>query len=115
MAVISRNETRRSFVTIPRGKNVMSYDDTLVEMEVFLDGKLDKPITTLKTRVDVTEQPSSSVVRVTEDANTDATENSSSFGDIISRDEVTSVSSDAELLRSSQNSVLIVICSTVLV
>ncbi|KAL9240691.1 hypothetical protein vseg_014879 [Gypsophila vaccaria] len=98
MTVISRNETRRSFITIPRGKNVsMSYEDTLVEMEAFLDGKLDKPITTLETCADVTEQPSSSVVRVTEDANTDATENSSSFGDTISRDEVTSVSSDAEV------------------
>ncbi|KAL9240689.1 hypothetical protein vseg_014878 [Gypsophila vaccaria] len=98
MTVISQNETRRSFVTIPRGRNVrMSCEDTLAEMEALLNGKLDKPITAQETRADVTEQPSSSVVTVTEDANTDATENSSSFGDTISKDEVTSVSSDAEV------------------
>ncbi|KAK9725205.1 hypothetical protein RND81_05G128500 [Saponaria officinalis] len=97
MTVVSRNESKR-IITIPRGKNViMSYQDTLVEMEAYLDGQLEKPRTGQETQADTTEPTTSNAVRVSEDENTDATENSSSFGDTISRNEATSVGSDAEV------------------
>ncbi|KAK9698428.1 hypothetical protein RND81_08G103400 [Saponaria officinalis] len=50
-----------------------------------------------KHTLNTTEPTTSNVDRVPEDENTDAAENSSSFGDTISRNEATSVGSDTEV------------------
>lgn len=75
----------------------MSYEDTLREMEAFLDGKLDNPQSTREVYADITEPMSSSAIRVPDTEDPDATENSSSFGDTASRSENVSGTSDAEV------------------
>jgi len=98
MTVIARKESA-SVVAMPSNKvlRCMSYEDTLREMEAFLDGKLDNPRSTQDAYADITEPMSSNVTRVPDNEDPDATENSSSFDDTASRSENASGTSDAEV------------------
>ncbi|KMT15508.1 hypothetical protein BVRB_3g058610 isoform B [Beta vulgaris subsp. vulgaris] len=97
MTVLARKESR-SFMRMPsKSLRCMSYEDTLREMEAFLDGKLDNPQSTRDVYADITEPMSSSAIRVPDTEDPDATENSSSFGDTASRSENVSGTSDAEV------------------
>ncbi|KAL2920825.1 DNA double-strand break repair Rad50 ATPase [Bienertia sinuspersici] len=97
MTILAREESNR-FLRMPtKSLRCMSYEDTLREMEAFLDGKLDNPQNTNDVYVDITEPMSSSVVRMPDSEDPDATENSSSFGDTLSRDEDVSGTSDTEV------------------
>ncbi|KAH9607170.1 hypothetical protein KSS87_021236 [Heliosperma pusillum] len=87
----------KSFVTIPKGKVNMSYEDTLREMEAFLDGRLENPLPGEEAYADITEITNTSSFKLPDAYDPDATENSSSFGDTTSRSAITSVASDAEV------------------
>lgn len=97
MTVVARKESG-SLVKMPNNKGLrcMSYEDTLREMEAFLDGKLDNP-QGADVYADITEPMSSSATRMPDPEDPDATENSSSFGDTSSRSENVSGTSDAEV------------------
>lgn len=98
MTVVTRKDSG-SVVAMPSNKGLrcMSYEDTLREMEAFLDGKLDNPRSTQDAYADITEPMSSNVTRVPDNEDPDATENSSSFDDTASRSEHASGTSDVEV------------------
>uniref|UniRef100_A0A803M5R5 Uncharacterized protein n=1 Tax=Chenopodium quinoa TaxID=63459 RepID=A0A803M5R5_CHEQI len=99
MSVLAR-EKSRGFVRMPsKSLRCMSYEDTLREMEAFLDGKLENPQTSRgEVYADITEpMNSNAAVRLPDSEDPDATENSSSFGDTTSRSDNVSGTSDAEV------------------
>ncbi|KNA25871.1 hypothetical protein SOVF_002590 [Spinacia oleracea] len=97
MTVVARKDSRGSMRMPSKSLRCMSYEDTLREMEAFLDGKLDNPQNPHEVYVDITETTSSTAIRLPDSEDPDATENSSSFADTTSISENVSGTSDAEV------------------
>ena len=97
MTVLACQESS-NFMRMPsKSLTYKSYEDTLREMEAFLDGKTDNAQSTNEVYADITEPMNSSAIRLPDSEDADATENSSSFGDTASRSENVSGTSDAEV------------------